>query len=101
MDRQALCREPFAQPCDHIAVDLHRMQVAQFLRILQQWPRQRTQAGADLGHQVIRLRGDHGNDSVDHTRVGQEMLAEALARSMVAWRHRMGCEEAAIEQLIT
>ena len=42
------------------------------------------QAGTDLYHQVVHLRTDRRNDGVDHPGVGQEVLAEPLARSVGA-----------------
>ena len=107
VNRELLRRERFAQSCNHITVNLHRMQVAQFLR---HRTRERAQAGADLHHQIITLRRNRGNDGIDHGGIGQEMLAEAFARGVVARWHWVGgegsvganrAESSVIEQLIT
>ena len=49
---------------------------------LQQRLRQGRQAGADLHHGLARLGCNFAHDGVDDGRVGQEVLAEALARDM-------------------
>jgi hypothetical protein len=62
-----------------VAVQLdHRQRPAAF----QQRLGHRTEAGADLDDRLARLRADRPHDAVDHHRVGQEVLAEALARDV-------------------
>mmetsp|Transcript_49602 Transcript_49602/g.116474 ORF Transcript_49602/g.116474 Transcript_49602/m.116474 type:complete len:241 (+) Transcript_49602:2960-3682(+) len=48
----------------------------------QQRQRHRAEPGADLDQGLTRLRVDQVDDGVDQRRVGQEMLAKALARNM-------------------
>ena len=59
-----------------VAVELdHRQRAA----ALEQRLGQRAQAGPDLDQRLAGPRRDGPHDGVDHGRIGQEMLAEALA----------------------
>ncbi len=69
-----------AQAGGEIAVDLHHVQMPQ---VLQQGPRQRAQARADLHHAIPGLRGDGRDDAGEHTGVVQEMLTELLLVTIV------------------
>ena len=73
MDDDRVLRVVGFQARDDVAVDLHHMQ---FMQMLQQRARQRTQTGADLHHVVIRLRADTAHDVGDDGLVNQEILAK-------------------------
>ena len=66
-----------AQPHREVAVELDHGQLAQ---AFDQRLGQRGEAGADLDHELARLGRDLVDDGFDDGLVGQEMLAEALAR---------------------
>ncbi|CFE03908.1 Uncharacterised protein [Bordetella pertussis] len=66
-----------AQARGQIAVDLDRGQV---IDAIEQGAGQRRQARTDLDHAVVARGPDGPHDRLDHALVGQEMLAEALAR---------------------
>ena len=51
-------------------------------QLLDQRPRQRTQAGADLDHGVVCLRVDGANDVGDDLLIHQEILAKTFSGFM-------------------
>ena len=73
-----------------VAVQLDHRQAA---AALQHRLGQGTQAGTDLHQRFTRLGGDGAHDGVNHAAVGQEVLAEALARGV---RHQGCCAVGAI-----
>ena len=67
------------QPRGQVAVELdHGQRAAAF----EQGLRHGAQAGADLDQRLPRPGRDGAHDLVDHHRIDQEMLAEALAGDM-------------------
>jgi len=79
MDRQLLGPETLAQLSDEIAVEFYNVQVRD---ALEQGDGQRALPGSDFDHPVTRLRRDGSDNTLDDGLVGQEVLAETLARSM-------------------
>jgi hypothetical protein len=78
-------RELGSKPCGEIAVDLDGVHVA---GALDQRPRERREARADLDERLARMRLDRIDDAPDVMSVGEEVLAEALS-GLVAL-HRAG-----------
>ncbi len=72
--------ESLAQARGEIAVDLDRRHMS---GAGDQLVGQRGEPGADLDDVVAGLRIDCGDDPLDVARVGEEVLAKALARPMV------------------
>ncbi len=68
-----------SQAARQIAVQFDHRQMAQTLH---QGLSQRAKAGSDFHHPLSGARCDRLHDGVDDRRVGQEMLAESLARHM-------------------
>ena len=68
------------QPRGQVAVEFDHREAPQ---PLDQRLRQRRQAGADFDHGLARARVDGAHDGVDDGRVGQEVLAKALARDVL------------------
>ena len=68
------------EPRDQVAVDLDRLEA---LDAIEQHGGQRAETGADLDETLARLRRDRIDDRGQDRRVGQEVLAEALARRVL------------------
>jgi len=79
VQRQPLRRELGSERSGEIAVDFDDGQAA---GPGQQRPGQRTQPRADLDEVLASLRRDRLDDAPDVVRIGQEMLAESLARAV-------------------
>jgi len=91
MEREALRREFRREPRGEVAVDLDRMDAA---GAFDERPGQRAESGADLDEIVAAPRVDGVDDPRDVMRIGEEILAEPLARLValhpvsVGRRHR-------------
>jgi hypothetical protein len=79
VQRQPLRRELGSERSGEIAIDFDDSQAA---GLGQQRPGQRTQPRADLDEMLASLRRDRLDDARDVMRIGQEMLAESLARAV-------------------
>ena len=71
------------QPARQVAVEFDHGQGPQ---ALDQWLRERGQAGANLDHHLSGGGCDLAHDGVDDGAVGQEVLAEALAGNVLHGR---------------
>ena len=81
MESQAIGCEFRGEARRQIPIDLNHREAP---GALEQRPRQRTQARADLHQVVARMRIDGGDDAIDVMAVDQEVLAEPPPRDMAA-----------------
>ena len=85
VNRQPCLRPGLAQASNQIAVDLDRIEVAD---PIEQFDRECAKPGTDLDETIIIARVDRVADATEDRSVGQEMLAESLARRMLHWSSR-------------
>jgi len=70
------CTRITLEACDEVTVQFYCMQV---INLLQQWPGERTQTGADFNDTFSFLRAKVRKDSIYYTLIMQEVLAKAFA----------------------
>ena len=83
VQREPIRRESLAQPRGEIAVDLDRRDAS---GAFDQRAGQRAETRPDFDDVVAGLRSDRVDDARDVMRIGEEILAEALARLMPCMR---------------
>jgi hypothetical protein len=77
MDGQSLGRPAPSEASDQIPIDLDRLNM---LNTLQQRSRECAQPRPDLDDSLIVTRRNRIDDRIDDRAIGQEVLAETLAR---------------------
>ena len=78
---QPVCRMGDTQALHQIAVDFNHMQM---IEALEQWHGQGRQTRADLDHCLAAQRRNGRNDLRNYRAVVKKMLAESLARTVIA-----------------